>query len=93
MIRTETITVGDAQYFIESDRNRKSMFLDCHLHRCPNAEERAELEAIAERHETRIKFLGNGILFRNVQSAHRHTLADALRPVGRRIVERSIAQS
>ena len=89
-MKTETITVGDAKYFIESDRSKRTLWLDCHLSRCPSPEERAELQAIAERHETRIKFLGNGILFKGVQSAHRHTLADAVRPIGRRIVERSI---
>lgn len=92
-IKVETVTVGEAKFFIDSNRARKTLWLDCHLSRCPTAEDKAELQVIAERHEAKIKFCGNAILFRGVKSAHRHTLADALRPIGRRIVERSIAQS
>ena len=92
-MKIETITVGDAKFFIDSNRARKTIWLDCHLSRCPTTEDKAELQAIAERHEAKVKFCGNAILFRGVQSTHHHALADAVRPVGRRIVERSIAQS
>lgn len=89
-MKDETITVGNVKYYIDSNRSRKTIWLDCYLSRCPTAEDRAEMQAIAERHEARIRFCGNATRFRGVAPAHHQAIVDALRPIGKRIVERSI---